>query len=101
MISALEVLCKYKGRYTKFFRGFDPVYISFLNKDNILYSILVSDKQNEKGVLKLLRVESPMLNKADKYILLFRDDLCLNEVECNVPYIYCLYPDLTILTKSN
>ena len=35
-IYALDILCKYKNRYRYFHRGFDPVYITFLSKENLL-----------------------------------------------------------------
>ena len=40
-IYALDILCKYKNRYRYFHRGFDPVYITFLSKENLLYNIIV------------------------------------------------------------
>ena len=73
IIYALNVLCKYKGRYKQFHKGFFPNYITFLTKDNTLYNIIVTDKENEKGLLKLLRVNSPIISEADKFILLFED----------------------------
>ena len=99
MIYALDVLCKYKGRFKQFHRGFYPVYISFLTKDNTLYHIIVSDKDDEKGVLKLLRINAPSIPEADKFILLFQDSMCFEELECSVPYIYCVYPELRIMSK--
>lgn len=100
MIYALDVLCKYKGRYKQFYKGFFPIYITFLAKDNTLYNIIVTDKENEKGLLKLLRVNSPIISEADKFILLFQDINCFKELECNVPYIYCVYPELKIINTS-
>lgn len=100
MIYALEILCKYKGRYKQFHKGYDPVYITFLAKDNTLYNIIVSDKDNEKGVLKLLRNNSPMIPEADKFILLFQDAECFEELEFNIPYIYCVYPQMKIINRK-
>ena len=99
MIYALDVLCKYKGRFKQFHRGFYPIYITFLAKDNTLYNIIVTDKENEKGLLKLLRANSPIISEADKFILLFEDEKSFNDIECNVPYIYCVYPELKIINK--
>jgi len=100
MISALDVLCKYKGRFKQFHKGYSPVYIRFLTKNNLLYNIIVVDKESEKGVLKLLRNDS-MLPEADKYILLFEDEECFSNIECKVPYIYCVYPELRIINWKN
>ena len=100
MLSALDVLCKYKKRLKNFHKGYDPVYITFLTQDNTLYNIIISDKQNEKGVLKLLKIGSPLIPDADKFILLFEDDICFENVECDKPYVYCIYPKLKILNNT-
>ena len=55
MIYALDVLCKYKGRFKQFHRSFYPVYITFLTKDNTLYHIIVSDKNDEKRCFKTIK----------------------------------------------
>lgn len=101
MIYALEVLCRYKKRLKQYHKGYDPTYITFLTQDNMLYNIIVTDKINEKGVLKLLRIKSPILPESDRYILLFQDEVCLNEVKCDVPYVYCIYPNLKIIKKNS
>lgn len=99
-IYALEILCKYKNRFKYFHKGFEPVYITFLSKDNLLYNIIVSDKNNELGVVKLLRIKSPMLSEADKLILLFEDENCFEKIESETPYIYCTYPEIKIVSKK-
>lgn len=48
MLIALDVLCKYKGRYKQFYKGYNPVYITFLSKENLLYHIIVADEGNER-----------------------------------------------------
>lgn len=101
MICALEILCKYKNRFKYFHKGFEPVYITFLSKDNLLYNIIVSDKNNEQGVVKLLKIKSPMLSEADKLILLFEDENCFEKIESETPYIYCTYPEIKIVSKKN
>ena len=100
MIYAIDILCKYKNRFKYFHKGFEPVYITFLSKDNLLYNIIVTDKASEKGVLKLLKINSPVIPEADKRILLFEDDSCQKEVVCNTPFIYCVYPSMKILNKK-
>ncbi len=37
MLIALDILCKYKPRLANYYLGYDPVIISFLSKDNLLY----------------------------------------------------------------
>lgn len=97
MIVALGVLCKYKKRLKCYWKRYEPVYITFLTKEDITYNIIVSDKENEKGLIKLLKTKSPIISEADKFILLFQDNNCFKEVECSIPYIYCTYPDLKII----
>lgn len=99
MIYAIDILCKYKNRFKYFHKGFDPVYITFLSKENLLYNIIVTDKSSEKGILKLLKIDSPSIPEADRLILLFKDDSCLNNVISNIPFAYCVYPDMKILNK--
>ena len=99
-INALNVLCRYKGRFKQFHKGHDPVYITFLTKDNILYNVIVTDKSSEQGVLKLLKVNSPIIPEADKFILLFQDDSCFDTLECNTPFAYCVYPELKVINRK-
>lgn len=100
MICALEILCEYNNRFKYFHKGFEPVYITFLSKDNLLYNIIVSDKNNEQGVVKLLKMKSPMLSESDKLILLFEDENCFEKIESETPYIYCTYPEIKIVSKK-
>lgn len=100
MIYALDVLCRYKKRLKQYHKGYDPTYITFLTQDNMLYNIIVTDKANEQGVLKLLRINSPMIPEADRFILLFQDEVCFTEVQCSTPFVYCTYPDLKIVQKK-
>lgn len=99
-INALNVLCRYKGRFKQFHKGYDPVYIIFLTKDNVLYNVIVTYKDSEQGVLKLLRVNSPIIPEADKFILLFQDDSCFETIESNTPFAYCVYPELKVINQK-
>ena len=74
--------------------------IDILCKENLLYNIIVTDKSSEKGILKLIKTNSPAIPEADKRILLFEDDSCQKEVVCNTPFIYCVYPSMKILNKK-
>ena len=42
-----------------------------------------------------------MIPDADRFILLFEDEDCFNEVECSVSYIYCVYPELKIINNHD
>lgn len=66
----------------------------------MLYNIIATDKENEQGVLKLLRIESPIIPEVDRLILLFRDEVCFNEEQCSTPFVYCIYPELKIVQKK-
>ncbi len=99
-IYALDVLCKYKGRFKQFHKGYDPVYLTFLTKDNTLYNIIVTDKKSEQGVLKLLRTNSPYIPEADKFIILFEDAEYFGKIESKTPFVYCIYPELKIINKK-
>lgn len=97
MIVALDVLCKYKGRYKQFHTNFSPIYITFLTNKNILYHIIVSDKNDEKGVQKLLKNAEISIPDADKLILLFEDLEMYSRLECKKEYLYCTYPPVKIV----
>lgn len=104
MIAALDILCKYKKRLIHFRKNYAPVYITFLTKNDTLYHIIVTDKENEKGVLKLLNMNPPYFQEADKYIVLFEDETSFDNIECSVPYLYCTYPNIKIVvdeTRNN
>ena len=62
-----------------------------------MYHIIVSDKCDEKGLLKLLRINSAIISEANKFILLFKDEECFNDIECNVTYVYCVYSEMNII----
>ena len=54
ILVALDILCKYKGRFKQFHKGYMPVNITFLSKDNLLYHIIVVEDGNEQGILKTI-----------------------------------------------
>lgn len=96
MLTALDVLCKYKNRLNKYYIGYNPIYITFLTKDNTIYHIIVADEYSEKGVVKQIN-NSSCLPEADKLILLFKDENQLNNINCQKPFLYCTYPDIKII----
>lgn len=100
MLIALDVLCKYKGRYKQFYKGYNPVYITFLSKENLLYHIIVADEGNERGIIKLINAYPPSLPKADRLILAFRDRGELENIRCEIPYLYCTYPGLEVINDE-
>lgn len=96
MIAALDVLSKYKGRFKYYHINFDPIYITFLTNENLLYHIIVSDKNNEKGILKLLKTSNSIVQDADRLILLFEDLEMYSKIDCKIKYLYCTYPPVKI-----
>ena len=100
MLIALDILCKYKNKFVRFYQGYEPVYITFLTKENLLYHIIVADEENKKGIVKLVNSYSLSLPKADRLILAFPDDEELENIECNIPFLYTSYPNLEVLNNQ-
>lgn len=99
MLIALDILCKYKGRFKQFYKGFYPIYITFLSNDNLLYHIIVADNENKKGIVKLINSHSFTLPNADKLILAFPDNSEFENIKCNIPFLYCINSNLNIINN--
>lgn len=97
MLVALDILCKYKDKLSKFYLGYDPVLITFLTKDNTMYHIIVSDEDNKKGIVKIVNSYPLSLPKADKLILAFPDGGEVENIECSIPFLYTTYPGFEVL----
>lgn len=96
MLIALDVLMKYKGRYTDFYLGITPVYISFVCNE-LLYNIIVSDIDNQEGTVRELNHNPLRFSYADKYILLFKDTNMIDKIKFDKPYLYCTYMPIKII----
>ena len=79
MLIALDILCKYKNRLSKYYLGYEPVVITFLTKENLLYHIIVADEENKKGIVKLVNTYPNSISKAE--------------------FLYCTYPGYEILNE--
>ena len=99
MLIALDILCKYKNKFVRFYQGYEPVYITFLTKENLLYHIIVADEENKKGIVKLVNSYPLSLPKADRLILAFPDDEELKNIDCDIPFLYTAYPELEVLNN--
>ena len=99
MLVALDILCKYKERLSQFYIGYNPVLITFLTKDNIMYHIIVADEENKKGIVKIINSYPLSLPKVDKLILAFPDGGELENIDCSIPFLYATYPGLEILNE--
>ena len=95
MLIALDILCKYKNRLVKFYQGYEPVFITFLT----MYHIIVADEENQKGVVKLINSYPLSLPKADRLILAFPNGEQLENIECEIPFLYSTYPGLEVLNE--
>ena len=96
MIAALDVLTAYQGRFTDFYLGITPVYISFLCNDT-LYNVIVTDIDNQEGIVKRLNNQPLKFSYADKYVLLFKDTSMLDKIKFSKPYLYCTYMPIKII----
>lgn len=97
ILVALDVLCKYKDRLSKYYLGYDPVVITFLTKNNTMYHIIVADVENKKGIVKIVNSYPLSLPKVDKLILVFPDVEELENIDCSLPFLYATYPGLEII----
>lgn len=100
MLVALDILCRYKGRFKTFYKGYFPVYITFLTKDNLLYHIIVADEENKKGIIKMINSYSVSLPKADRLIFAFPSREELEQINCEIPFLYCTYPGLDVINDE-
>ena len=100
MLIALDILCKYKNRLYKYYLGYEPILITFLTKDNLLYHIIVSDEENKKGVVKLINAYPQSMPKADRLILAFNDVSELENISCDIPFVYTTYPELEVINTE-
>ena len=90
MISVHDILCKYEQKLFRYEKGADPVCITFITKTNALYNIVITDKENELRIIKLLNYFSPLIAEVSKYILLFQDKKCCSKSNIKIPYVYCI-----------
>ena len=99
MLIALDILCKYKRqkRLSKYYLAYSPVIISFLSNDNLLYHIIVANEENKKAIVKKVNTSLLSLPKADKLILAFPDCSELENIDCEIPFLYCTYPEYQII----
>ncbi len=99
MLVALDILCKYKKRLNKFWLGYEPVMISFLSNENLLYHIIVAGSEDKKGVVKLINSYPLSIGKADKLILAFPSAEEFKDINCSEPFLYVKYPELEIVNN--
>lgn len=98
MLVALDILCEYKKRkrLNRYYLGYDPVIITFVSNEHLLYHIIVATNEQKKGIVKKVNSYPLSLPKADKLILAFPDREELENIDCKIPFLYCTYPGLEI-----
>lgn len=96
-LAAIDVLCEYKSRFKQFYKNFEPIYLSFITKDNLIYNVVVADKDDEKGIVKLLKNKPSGSWNCDKLILLFEDKEMIEEIDMDIPYLYCTYFPIEVI----
>lgn len=94
---ALDIFCMFKYKLAHFYIGLEPIQLTFLTKDNLLYHIIVADEENKKGITKIVNAYPLSLPKADKLILAYPDREELTNIECQIPFIYTTYPNFEII----
>lgn len=87
MILALDVLCKYKDIFKQFYKGFFPINTTFLTTLSYNSCWRRKRKRNCKGINYYLT----SIPKADRLILIFKDDKELENISCDIPFLYCDY----------
>ena len=97
MLVALDILCKYKKRLIRFYQGYEPVYITFLTNEHLLYHIIVANEDNKNGIVKLVNSYPLSIPKADRWILAFPNEKELENIECDMQFLYTSYPELKVL----
>ena len=71
MLIALDVLGKYKvrNRLNEYYLGNDPIVISFISNEHLKYHIIVSNKDEQRGIVKKINSYPLSLPKVDKLFL--------------------------------
>lgn len=100
MLIALDILCKYKNRLVRYYQGYEPVYITFLTNEDLQYHIIVASEENKKGIVKIINSYPLSLPKADRFILAFPDRGELQNIDCEIPFLYTSYPKLEVLNDE-
>ena len=65
-----------------------------------MYHIIVANEDNKKGIVKLINSYPLSLPKADKLILAFPDREELENIDCEIPFLYTTYPELEVLNND-
>lgn len=97
MLIALDLLCLFKPKYGTYCTGDEPALITFFTKDNMKYHIIVVDENNKQGIIKMLNNNPCAITGADKLIVAFPDDTEKENIECDIPVLYAVYPELEII----
>lgn len=102
MLIALDILCKYKkmNRVSKYYVAYTPIQITFLSNENLKYHIIVANEDNKKGIVKKVNSYPLSIPKADSLILAFPNSIELENIECEIPFLYCTYPNYEVINAD-
>ena len=100
MLAALDVLVEYKGKYTDYYLGNNPVYLCFVCNEE-LYNVVVTDTDNQEGFVKKLNNSPHKFSYAEKYVLLFKDTSMFDKIKFDKPYIYCTYMPVEVIKEES
>ena len=61
--------------------------------------IAYAGEENENGVVKIINSYPLSIPKADKLILLFKNECELGNIDCDISFLYCTYPALKVINE--
>lgn len=97
MLIALDVLCVFKKKLKRYCPGNNPATITFITHDDLVCNIIVADKENQKGIVKLLNHKPLCIPSVDRLLVVFFDESEFDEIDCNIPIYYIVYPELEVI----
>ena len=62
-----------------------------------MYHIIVANEDNKNGIVKLVNSYPLSIPKADRLILAFPNEKELENIECDIQFLYTSYPELKVL----
>ena len=97
MLIALDILCVFKPVAKRYCPGSNPSIITFYTTENWKCNILIADKENQKGMVKFLNSKIEFMHNTDKLLVVFYDDTEVENIECEIPIYYIIYPKLEVI----
>ena len=76
------------------------ITVTFFTKENLQYHIIVADEDNKKGIIKIVNAYPLSFPKVARLILAFPDVGELENIECSIPFLYTVFPELEVLNTD-